>query len=205
MGGSQAPFAVFRKKSSGRASRQVCAAQAPKGPNSLLFNATYSRFGISAARGPVPTGPRAKPVREGGRSRPRRGAAKRRGGTRPHGQAISKSSADLCREKMAVQERHEGLARRPPVEALHRPVVEHVVDPAHLLVQDGVERTSLRQHPAHDPVAVLARPALPRMVRLREVDLETERLLEATKGLTPVVGLQWWGSPRTCCDGPPVS
>src|SRR5574344_1832938 len=47
MGGSQAPFAVFRKKSSGRANRQVCAAQAPKGPNSLLFNATYSRFGIS--------------------------------------------------------------------------------------------------------------------------------------------------------------
>ena len=96
---------------------------------------------------------------------------------------------------MAFQERREGLPRRPPAEALHRPVVEHVVDPAHLLVRDGVERAALRQDPAHDPVAVLVRPAFPRVVRLGKVDLDAEGLFELPeeRELLPVVecaGLQ---------------
>ena len=59
--------------------------------------------------------------------------------------------------------------------ALERTVVEHAVDPPHLLVEDGVERTAPGQDLAHDAVAVLVRPALPRVIRLREVDLDPER------------------------------
>ena len=77
-----------------------------------------------------------------------------------------------------MQERRERLAGRAPVPALERTVVEHAVDPPHLLVEDGVERAALGQDLAHDAVAVLVRPALPGMVRLREVDLDPERLLE---------------------------
>lgn len=77
-----------------------------------------------------------------------------------------------------MQERCERIAGRAPVQALERTVVEHAVDPPHLLVENGVERTALGQELAHDAVAVLFRPALPRVVRLREVDLDPERLLE---------------------------
>ena len=77
-----------------------------------------------------------------------------------------------------MQERRERLAGRAPVQALERTVVEHAVDPPHLLVEDGVERAAPGQDLAHDAVAVLVRPALPGMVRLREVDLDPERLLE---------------------------
>ena len=77
-----------------------------------------------------------------------------------------------------MQKRRERLAGRAPVQALERTVVEHAVDPPHLLVQDGVERTAPGQDLAHDAVSVLVRPALPRMVRLREVDLDPERLIE---------------------------
>lgn len=101
------------------------------------------------------------------------------GGTRPPGKGTSRNDAALRRTQMAFQERREDLLRRPPAEALHRPVVEHVVDPAHLLVQDGVERTSLRQAPTHDSVAVLVRPAFPRVVRLGKVTLDAEGLCPA--------------------------
>ena len=60
-----------------------------------------------------------------------------------------------------MQERRERLAGRAPVQALERTVVEYAVDPPHLLVEDGVERTALGQDLAHDAVAVLVRPALP--------------------------------------------
>ena len=73
-----------------------------------------------------------------------------------------------------MQEHRERLAGRAPVQALERMVVEHAVDPPHLLVEDGVEWTVLGQDLAHDAVAVLVRPALPGMVRLREVDLDPE-------------------------------
>ena len=59
-----------------------------------------------------------------------------------------------------MQERRERLAGRAPVQALERAVVEHAVDPPHLLVEDGVERAALGQDLAHDAVAVLVRPAL---------------------------------------------
>ena len=42
-----------------------------------------------------------------------------------------------------MQERRERLAGRAPVQALERAVVEHAVDPPHLLVEDGVERAAL--------------------------------------------------------------
>lgn len=103
----------------------------------------------------------------------------RRRPTRPPGQAISKSDATSGRGKqIAVQKRRVRLAGRTPVHALERAVVEHAVDPPHLLVEDGVERAALGQDLAHDAVAVLVRPALPRVVRLREIDLDPERLLE---------------------------
>ena len=52
-----------------------------------------------------------------------------------------------------MQERRERLAGRAPVPALERTVVEHAIDPPHLPVEDGVERTAhgqdlLRQAPA---------------------------------------------------------
>ena len=53
-----------------------------------------------------------------------------------------------------------------------------MVDPLHLLVEDDVERTALGQDLAHNAVAVLVRPPLPRVVRLRKVDLDPKRLLE---------------------------
>ena len=77
-----------------------------------------------------------------------------------------------------MQERRERLAGRAPVQALERAVVEHAVDPPHLLVEDGVERTALGQDLAHDAVAVLVRPTLPGMVRLREIALDSECLFE---------------------------
>ena len=77
-----------------------------------------------------------------------------------------------------MQERYERLAGRAPFQALERAVVEHAVDPPHLLVEGGVERTAPGQDLAHDAVAVLVRPALPRVVRLHEVDLDPERLIE---------------------------
>ena len=77
-----------------------------------------------------------------------------------------------------MQERRERLAGRAPVQALERTVVEHAVNPPHLPVEDCVERTALGQDLAHDAVAALVRPALSRVVRLREVDLDPERLLE---------------------------
>ena len=66
-----------------------------------------------------------------------------------------------------MQERGERLAVRAPVQALERTVIEHAVDPPHLLVEDGVERAAIGQDLAHDAVAVLVRPPLPGMVRLR--------------------------------------
>ena len=77
-----------------------------------------------------------------------------------------------------MQKRRERLAGRAPVQALERSVVEHPVDPLHLLGENGVERAALGQDLAHDAVAVLVRPPLPRVVRLREVDLDPKRLLE---------------------------
>ena len=92
---------------------------------------------------------------------PTKGVAKWRSGTRPPGQASSKRDAASGRGKdVAVQERRERLAGRAPVQALERTVVEYAVDPPHLLVEDGVERTALGQDLAHDAVAVLVRPAL---------------------------------------------
>ena len=77
-------------------------------------------------------------------------------------QAISKSDAASGRGKeVAVKERRERLAGRAPVQALERTVVEHAVDPPHLLVEDGVERTALGQDLAHAAVAVLVRVHLP--------------------------------------------
>ena len=62
-----------------------------------------------------------------------------------------------------MQERHERLAGRAPVQALERAVVEQAVDPPHLLVEDGVERTALGQDLAHDAVAALVqRREMPR-------------------------------------------
>ena len=58
---------------------------------------------------------------------------------------------------MPFQERDEGLSRRAPVEALHRTVVQHPVDALDLLVEDVIERTSLRKNFAHDAVPVLVR------------------------------------------------
>ena len=56
------------------------------------------------------------------------------GQARPPGQVISKSEAASGRGKeVAVQERRERLAGRAPVQALERAVVEHAVDPTHLL------------------------------------------------------------------------
>ena len=78
----------------------------------------------------------------------------------PPGQAISKSdAASGCGKEVAVQERRERLAGRAPVQALERAVVEPAVDPPHLLIEDGVERTLLGQDLAHDAVAVLVHPA----------------------------------------------
>ena len=51
-----------------------------------------------------------------------------------------------------MQERRERLAGRAPVQALERTVVEHAVDPPHLLVEAGVERTAPGQDLAHDAV-----------------------------------------------------
>ena len=64
----------------------------------------------------------------------------RRRPTRPPGQAISKSDAASGRGKeVAVQERRERLAGRAPVQALERTVVEHAVEPPHLLVEKGIK------------------------------------------------------------------
>lgn len=99
----------------------------------------------------------------GGRSRPRRGAAKRRGEARPQGQAMSKSGWRLCRDfcHVPAEQRRERLSRRAPVEALERTVVEHVVDPTHLLLGDVAERPALGQDLPDDTVAVLVRPPFP--------------------------------------------
>ena len=47
-----------------------------------------------------------------------------------------------------MQERRERLAGRAPVQALERTVVEHAVDPPHLLVEDGVVPDLRRELPA---------------------------------------------------------
>ena len=95
-----------------------------------------------------------------------------RSGGRPHEQALSKSNTNSGGKQMPFQERHEGLSRRAPVEALHRTVVQHPVDALDLLVEDVVERTSLRKNFTHDAVPVLVRPPLPGMIRFCEVDLD---------------------------------
>ena len=85
----------------------------------------------------------------------------------PPGQAISKSDAASGRGKeVAVQERRERPAGRAPVQALERTVIEHAVNPPHLPVEDGVERTALGQDLAHDAVAVLLRVPVARLAPL---------------------------------------
>lgn len=79
---------------------------------------------------------------------------------------------------MTAQQRVVRFAGRTPVETLHRTVVEQVVDPLQLGIEDVLERASLRKNHPHDPVAVLVRAALPRVVGLGEVDLQPERLFE---------------------------
>lgn len=92
------------------------------------------------------------------------------------------------RNEISVQQRIERFARNAPVEAPERTVVQQGVDPLQFRVENVIERASLRQHHADDAVAVLVRPQLPRMVGLREVDLETEclpELLEPEGDLPP--------------------
>ena len=79
---------------------------------------------------------------------------------------------------MTAQQRVVRFARRTPVETLHRTVVEQVVDPLQLGIEDVLERASLRKNHPHDPVAVLVRAALPRVVGLGKVDLQSECLFE---------------------------
>ena len=77
---------------------------------------------------------------------------------------------------MPPEEFRERLAGRAPVQAPERAVVEHAVDPAHLLPGDVVERPPLGQDLPDDAVAVLARPPFPWVVGLREVHLDAGRL-----------------------------
>ena len=98
-----------------------------------------------AVRGRTCPRGRAKPSPGGG-------AAKRRGAARPRGQAAGFHSSSR-REDVVHEQGGERLARRTPVEALERPVVEEVVYSAHLLVEDGVEVASLGENLADDPVA----------------------------------------------------
>ena len=69
----------------------------------------------------------ARSAREDGWSRPRRGAAQRRGGTRPHGREISKSEAASGRRENVLETGREHFARSAPVQAFERTIVEHVV------------------------------------------------------------------------------
>ena len=84
------------------------------------------------------------------------------------------------------------FARGTPVETLHRTVVEQAVDPLQLGVENVLERAALRKDHPHDPVAVLVRATLPRMIGLGEVDLQPERLFELAelRELLAVVGYQ---------------
>ena len=86
----------------------------------------------------------------------------------PKGRQFQRAARTSARRETILEARHEHLARSAPSEAPERTVVEHAVDPAHLLVRDRVEAASLRQHLADDAVAVLVRAALPRVVGLGE-------------------------------------
>src|SRR5574344_653876 len=91
---------------------------------------------------------------------------------RPPGQAMSKRAVALRHLETVLNSGREHLARRPPPEASQRPVVEQAVDALHLLLGDVVEPAAFRQDDPNDAVAVLVRPPLPRVVRLREEDVE---------------------------------
>lgn len=71
-------------------------------------------------------------------------------------------SGRLCGGKhVPAEEFRKRLPGRAPVEAPKRAVVEHVVDPAHLLLGDVAERPPLGQDFPDDTVAVLVRPPFP--------------------------------------------
>ena len=99
------------------------------------------------------------PAREGGRSCPRRGAASGKAEPRPSGRASGGLGHLLF--KGLFHEALERLPRRPPVQALHWTVVEHVVDAFHLLPRQIVERCAFRQHFADDAVAAITAHLLP--------------------------------------------
>ena len=92
---------------------------------------------------------------------------------------MSKRAVALRHLETVLKSGREHLARRPPPEASQRPVVEQAVDALHLLLGDVVEPAAFRQDDPNDAVAVLVRPPLPRVVRLREEDGESDRRVQA--------------------------
>src|SRR5574344_1163980 len=85
---------------------------------------------------------------------------------------MSKRAVALRHLETVLKSGREHLARRPPPEASQRPVVEQAVDALNLLLGDVVEPAAFRQDDPNDAVAVLVSPPLPRVVRLREEDVE---------------------------------
>lgn len=67
------------------------------------------------------------------------------------------------------------LVRRPVAQPLARPAVQLIVHHADLLVADVVRGPPLREVLPQEPVGVLVGPALPGVVRQREVELHAQR------------------------------
>ena len=63
-------------------------------------------------------------------------------------------------------------------QALSRPVIESIHDVVHLLLRQGIQRPALGHILANQPVGILVEPALPRMVRMREIHRRLQRLAD---------------------------
>jgi len=72
----------------------------------------------------------------------------------------------------------KGLARRPPVQHLARPAIQQGLDLLDLAARDRGEVRALREELTDQTVRVLVRAALPRAVRMGEVDLDARRPCE---------------------------
>lgn len=79
------------------------------------------------------------------------------------------------------------LPRALPAQALAWPAAEHIVGLPDLLVADAIEASALREEVAQQPVGVLVRAPLPRVVRQAEVDGGADGLLgeEASENSLP--------------------